>query len=957
MEICVKKLCLILLALSLFFGAATVSAFLPSFAEVAYESEDGDEQEMKGVWVTTVLNLDYPKKPSADAEVLKAEALTVIENCAAMGFNNIFLQVRPSGDAIYKSDLAPWSQYLTGECGKAPSGGFDPLKFWIAECHRRGIKLHAWLNPYRLSMGDDVEIKYPPEWFFKHTDGRYYLNPGVPAVREHLVDIVRELTDNYEVDGIHFDDYFYPSKDVGDQKTFEKYNPDSLDRRSWRISNVDALVRAVHDVTINAGRRVSFGVSPFGIWANQSSHYLGSATSGFESLISQYADTRKWVSEGWVDYICPQIYWNIGYRIADFEVLANWWADVVRGTGVKLYIGLASYKACDPDADSVWHGTAELLRQLNYADYLPEVGGAVHFRYGFFAENPKLREFAKNYNNSSAAGNTDRTLAVGRPSQDISVSSEKIFIGGVSDPNHPLFLNGKEVKERTASGFFGLYVDLADGVNTFKFENAGNTFTRIVTKVYPKAYTPTKIGGITRALPEAGKAYYPGEKFEIGCIAPAGTTVIANLGGAQYTLAPEEQVEDGYAVWYSKVISVVPGGAPRVVWLGAVKYDCYRGGTLISSMTSSAPTEIIMQGAPLHAKVTAQYADTFEDNSRNIGAYHIIPRGTKEYLSGEDGDLYRLSSGLWVRVSDVELVWEALPYNRVRTAYITKNSNSEVITINSAYTPTAYIDKEGQKLIVSLHGLDIRNGDILDAGSGTEMLSSIKASSGRLELALRDDARLGGYYIDSSSDGEIKIVLRKKKVSEDSKMPLKGVTIMLDPGHGGSDSGGISLFGANYSEKSIVLRLSFRLKNKLEALGAQVLMTRADDTDVSLRDRLIYSRKYLPDLFVSMHTDSVDDTFDLTKVRGASVYYRHDIARQLSDEMSRTIYENSELNDRGSHVYNFYVCRGTWVPSILVENGFAPSPFDLEFVMDDARSEVLLNDYVRNIVEYFMVSQ
>ncbi len=907
-------------------------------------------REMKGIWVTTVLNLDYPKQATKDSEKLKSEALQIIENCAAMGYNSIFLQVRPSGDAIYKSKFVPWSRYLTGERGTAPDGGFDPLAFWVEECHKRGIELHAWLNPYRLSMGEDVKLEHPAEWILKNSDGRYYLNPGVPAVREHIVAVVRELIENYAIDGIHFDDYFYPSKDVDDQKAYDKYNPEKLDRRSWRIENVNALIRAV-SAAADARSGVSFGVSPFGIWANSSSHYLGSATRGFESLVSQYADTRRWVKEGWLDYICPQIYWNIGYPAADFEVLARWWADVVRGTGVKLYIGLASYKAGDPDENSVWHGTSELLRQLNLADYLPEVSGVLHFRYSFFEENGALGEFIKNYNNSSAANYMDRNLVVGRPYEDVVVSDASIFIGGVSNPMYPLYLNGSEVTDRTKSGFFGLYVDLAFGKNIFKFENNGKTYIRTITRQPQGVYTPTKINSIIRALPETGKAYYPGEKFEIGCVAPAGCSVYATLGGTRYALAQEENVEVGYPVWYSKEISVVPSGAPRVEWLGEVVYECYKNGTLLSKINSAAPTEIIMNGAALYAKVVTEYADTFEDNSRNIGSYHLIPRGSKEYVTGEDGDLYRLSSGIWVRTSEVELVWDSLPYNRVKTAYLQKNSGGEVITINCAYTPVAYINMDGDKLVVSLNNLDIRGSDI--ANMRSDMAESINASIGRLELQLRDGAALGGYYIDSSADGEIKIVLRNKKVSRDIVKPLAGITIMLDPGHGGSDSGGISLFGSKYSEKSIVLRLSFRLKNKLEALGAEVLMTRADDSFISLYDRLRYSRKYLPDLFISMHTDSIGDASDLTKIKGASVFYRHGIAKQLSDEMAQTIYDNSELNSRGSHQYNFYVCRGTWAPSLLVENGFAPSAFDLEFIMDDSRSEVLLDDYVRNIVTYF----
>lgn len=927
----------------------TLAAEGAVYAETEVRGKRGEreEKEMRGIWVATVLNLDYPRTPTADAEALRREALEIIEDIHAMGFQAVYLQVRPTGDAFYPSKLVPWSKYLTGARGVSPDGGFDPLRFWVEECHKRGIELHAWLNPYRLNMGDEPVQGYDAAWLLEHSDGKTYLNPGVPAVREHLLAVVGELVSGYDIDGIHFDDYFYPGKEVSDDAAYLKYNPQKLSRTEWRRENVNALVRNVHQLCAKRGKR--FGVSPFGIWANKKSSSFGSATQGFESLISQYADTRTWVKQGWLDYICPQIYWPMGYSIADYEVLAHWWADVVRDTDVELYIGLASYKAMDPDPDSPWFGAQELLRQINLNRFLPEIDGEIHFRYRSYADRPELRRFIQNLYQGRSAGNSNRKLIVGRPQENVAVQSEFFFIGGSSDPAYPLYINGELIQDRTASGLFGRYVPLAPGDNVFSLSCGNQTAVRVVTRTSGGGgVSAYPIGEITRVFPTVGKAYRPGELFELSCTAPAGCTVQAELGGVLYTLEQQGAVEPGYPAVYKKAISLQPIGSPRVLWLGMATYRCYRGGVLISEKTADKPIEIIMNGAALYARVKGEFADLYLDNSREIGGFHIIPPTSCDLVTGEDGDLYRLDSGLWVKTSAVDLVWEDLPYNRVHTLLHTENQFADTITITAAYTPVAYADLEGRELRVRYHGLDIRDADVANIRS--EMIEGARLQDGHLVLTLRDPSALAGYYTDSNRAGEISLVLKKKKVTDGD---LQGVVIMIDPGHGGSDTGGISLYGPNYSESSIVLDLSFRLKSKLEKLGATVLLTRADDTFVSLYDRLCLSRKYLPDLFLSMHTDSLYETSDLSRIRGASAFYKYPLSRPLAERIAQTIYDDSELNSRGAHEYNFYVCRGTWAPSLLLENGFACSPFDLEFIMDFARSETLLNGYVDDILDYF----
>ena len=386
---------------------ATLLSLCLSIVPVSAKNED----YLKGVWVSTVYNLDYPSKATTSAQTLKKEADAILDNCEKMGMNAIILQVRPSGDALYDSDIYPWSKYLTGSQGLAPSDEFDPLKYWVKEAHKRGMELHAWLNPYRVTKGGDAEwntlapdnpAKMHPEWTVKYSDGNYYLNPGLPEVRQLVIDGALEIIKNYDVDGIHFDDYFYPGSNFNDTDTFNKYSNGFTNIDDWRRNNVDILIKGLNKAIKKIDSSVAFGVSPQGIWANKSTNSLGSATSGSQSYIGHYADTRKWVKEEYIDYICPQIYWYIGQPNADYKVVANWWADVVRGTDVELYIGMADYKADVKDISNPWYGITAIKKQIELNRATPEISGEMHFRYKFLVDSKNLYNYyVEVYNDSS----------------------------------------------------------------------------------------------------------------------------------------------------------------------------------------------------------------------------------------------------------------------------------------------------------------------------------------------------------------------------------------------------------------------------------------------------------------------------------------------------------------------------------------------------------------------------
>ena len=399
----------------------TVLLFGLFFPVSLAETRDVNQQEvflppepMKGVWVATVLNIDYPKERTTDPEILKSEAITILDTVAAAGLNAVFFQVRPTADAFYQSNYFPWSKYLTGAQGTPPAESFDPLHFWIDEAHKRGIELHAWLNPYRITRktvhepSHDVAsltVNHParlhPEWVVAHSDGNLYFDPGIPQVRQLLIDSALELVTNYDIDGIHFDDYFYPGKDFNDSATFAVFGHGFYSIEEWRRENVNTLIRDLHDAIEEGPRNVRFGISPFGIWANDTSHPLGSATRGNQTYFSNYADPLTWIKEGSIDYIAPQLYWHIGFDIADYHVLLNWWHRATLFSSVDLYIGHAAYRTGHPDPSHPWHGVNEIKRQLSLNRGYSGVRGSIFYNFSALAGTPALKELLKEYYQTS----------------------------------------------------------------------------------------------------------------------------------------------------------------------------------------------------------------------------------------------------------------------------------------------------------------------------------------------------------------------------------------------------------------------------------------------------------------------------------------------------------------------------------------------------------------------------
>lgn len=343
--------------------------------------------EMRGMWLATVNNRDWPSAMGLTVKEQRAELTAHLDRAVRCGLNTVIFQVRPTADALWPSPYEPWSEYLTGTQGQHP--GWDPLGTAVDEAHARGLELHAWFNPLRVAIHTDptrLVASHParknPDWVVAY-GGRLYYNPGIPDVRAFVQEAMLDAVAGYPVDAVHFDDYFYPYPVAGqsfdDDEAYDTHGAAFTNRADWRRDNIDRLVRdtAAGIREVRPGTR--FGISPFGVWRNADTDPLGSDTRAVQTYDDLYADTRKWVRENWIDYICPQLYWHIGNAAADYATLVPWWAETARGTGTQLYVGEALYKAGDPVQHEAWQDPAELSRHLTFAREHPEVRGHVFF--------------------------------------------------------------------------------------------------------------------------------------------------------------------------------------------------------------------------------------------------------------------------------------------------------------------------------------------------------------------------------------------------------------------------------------------------------------------------------------------------------------------------------------------------------------------------------------------------
>jgi len=957
----------------------------PDFEDDTFVSKVITDGEIRGVWVSAVNNIDFPSTKGLSSAQLMKEIETILDNVLKWGLNTVFFQVRPMSDALYKSAIFPASSFVTGTQGNALS--IDLLQIFIEEAHERGIELHAWINPYRISqknifgqnlnsLAETNPARLHPEWVVKYTDGAMYYNPGLPEVRELIVSGVEEIITNYNVDGIHFDDYFYPDgsgqnnknpKSFDDAEAYAKYG-NGLSLSDWRRSNVDTLILSVSNLIKNKRPSVKFGVSPSGIWAMKGYNENGvpGLNKTSQTYYDVYADSRKWVLNEWVDYICPQIYWNIDHSLAPFKNISSWWGSLCENTGVELYVGIAAY-----NGGTGSFNYTEYINQLTYLKNIDKCNGAVFFAYNDLVGNMgNITDVITAMYGGSTEDNpaaevipASDKLVLSTSKQTVSNDYTSTFILGVSDPGYPLLINGKEYEGRTATGYFAYYVTgLAVGENTVTFEHKGATVKYVITRKEASASSGymSDFGFVSGSQsPKYDYASLSGTELVFSCNATAGATVYAMVGNYRVDMktSAKKDIKDGkYRIgWYEGKL-ILPQTAGNTVLGSPVFYAEMDGKTAILEGTNVI--EVINDPSSYVVRIIKDKCNLIANLSLDPDEYSFGTLGVTDTVVSKSKGYVKLSSGYYVATADVEKTFDtSLASSVAGNVTVADGGDFTHVIIplmgKSNHDVWQYDDRTE---ITVYNVLNPNEVTALLAGDNALFSSvSVKAldqTTFKITLTYKKEGYIFGYYAAFDGDRLIVHYRNPAKISDGAKM-LSGIRISIDPGHSDS-TGALGFWGSSKGyEAELNLKLSRLVAERLIALGAEVRLSHNGEGVKDLDTLIKEFRAWNPDINVSIHFNSVADTADPNGARGVETYYSYVHSKLLSSTLLDSFCDLTGLTKRASKPGYYKVSRFPDFPSILFETAFISNPTEYEWFMNEENVDTAASAIVAGIVAYF----
>ncbi len=978
----------------------TPEKIIPPSGETTYEDitdiippeEISEDAEVRGMYIASVMNINFPSKSALSAEELKAELDDIIITCKKANLNAIYFQVRPSADSLFKSAIFPTSAYLTGEQGAPLQDGFDPLEYIIEKAHTVGIQIHAWVNPFRVTVGSqsapqhDVNAlaeNHParknPSYVVPYADGRLYFDCGIPEVRTLIADGVYEIAANYDVDGIIFDDYFYPYpiytdnilQPFADTASFEKYG-EGMTLEDWRRDNVNKTIEACYKSIKGANADCEFGVAPFGIWQNDDGTNGGSDTSGLESYSAIYCDPTAWIEGGYIDYIAPQIYWKFTDKNARYDVLVRWWNEILDGSDVKLLVSHGAYRYDD------WESPENQIRcQVEFARGQLSYRGSILYGYAALKANSHglLDEVTDLYSEDITyqdVTSNDRELIISIPYSGSYIDGDGTFVIGTSDPTEPLYVDGKAVG-RTKSGYFSLYLPLEKGENTFTFSHKGEDVKYTIyggtqptsgsTKiVYPTLSSP----GITAVTPSAD--WTGNGTLNVSVTAPRGAYVTATLNGKTVKLIPTLYVP--YTGEYMKEVYTgsfkLSAKAGEISELGTIEfvssfngetYTAKSGNIRVIGSGTYIPIEVINDDSELKIDYTSWYYDDYTPQSAGM-------QDNALYLSN---GMYKLRCGGFISQDNVR----ELDRNILGIASMTKpvmysdaDGTYFKIEVSENVPVNCYI--ENGEFCVTLYNVNTKKPSKVSFKENPLFTSargenSQKANSYKYFFKLRDIENFYGfdhYY----EDGHIVVKFRNPEKLPETDKPLAGKVIILDAGHGGKNPGALGPLGSAegaINESDFNLLIVLEAEKYLADLGAEIIQIRDEECeiDVPINDRLQTLIDTQPDLVISVHQNSMPYTTDVTKIHGCVGLYWSDAGYMLTDIIGESISTALNKADRSPTKQRLAMVRNPKFPATLVETCFITNVEEYERMMKPDTVAKIAKAIADGVLDYYAAQE
>lgn len=980
-------LSVLLLALAglgfVFFGKSNSESALAENNNIDYT--DVSLLEMRGLWIASTINVDYPSKQGMSKESLKCELDSIVESAYELGINSIFFQVRPACDALYASDIFPASRYVSGKQGETVDG-FDSLRYLLDKASEYNIDVHAWINPFRVSMNEEEMdtlsysnfAKIHPEYTVKYADGRTYLNPGIPEVRRFVVSGVREIVEKYpDIAGIHYDDYFYPypvgNKDFDDEETYEKYG-DSLDKADWRRNNVNLTVEETYKAVKEINPGCDFGVSVFGIWANKASDtpVEGSNTKGLEAYSSLYCDALSWAKGGYVDYIAPQNYWDFDTESSPFDEVARWWNANLDGTGVDLYMGHAAYKSGDYDE-------GEIRMQVEMCRTLSSYDGSIFYGYGNISGNVGgIRDDIKKLYGDKLYRNVKEShgngIKINFPVNNSYVNTETTYLIGSCDPAYPLYVDGKPVS-KTTDGYFCLFLSLENGKNTYEFSQNGTTTEYVINRGKQKVASASSGVAtldsmqITSQYPSQTTWLSDGEKLSVSCVAPAGSNVTARVGDTEIVLKPTIYPKGDEKYLYEKYVGEIDPSClvkkTEIKILGNVEFIAQKGSEKVLALGGQVAAK--GEDAYAYAEVKEDYTHT-KVGTKTSFYEDFLPssKGMRDYVTEVTDGYCKMRFGGYIEEEALEFTYgKPLLLNTILTTAVEVNANN---TINNKANSTDIrfgvtenipvdVDFRGENgaMRIIIYNTDTSIIPQFDVPANP-LIESIEGKLGTranmlmYHVKLKDENNFYGFNI-VYENGCMIVKLNNPQTLADGNKPLLGKRIVVDAGHGGADGG--ALGPGNKPEKILNQNIASPLAQKLRDLGAEVIESRPGDTTVDLYQRMDLLNAECPDMAISVHHNSLVGSANALRTKGFMALYSNNSGIGLSRTISDVVCRELARIQKPTAYQELAVARNHRFPSTLVEMCFISNVEEYQWSITAGNAERSADALVRGILEYY----
>ncbi|MEA5135120.1 MAG: N-acetylmuramoyl-L-alanine amidase [Candidatus Fimivivens sp.] len=845
------------------------------------------ESPLNGLIVKSHLNEDFPSQPKLTSKALRQEINDITQYAHDAGYNAILFEVRSEGESLYRSSIFPKSQFLLKKQGAFTL--FDPMKEMIKAANKKGLAVYAVVDPY--SLGNDLSL----------------LSKKHPAVKD--TSMTTSIGDSFLLAPDHTKTIQLNAKDLGAMA--KRYNLGGI-----ILENVHATDGMESEATtlVQSCREAIGGRTKLGLMlpdAALDEDY--SAVLSLSDIVLPIIEAEANPTENGYANSLSKWQQAVGEKLAPVIDLKN-------STLSAVQLSAQAFEAAQSGV------TARVV--TNYS--------AARNRTDFAGDLLASAAFENSYQPSALTYSPLQTLSITRPTSTITVDTATYCITGTSDPTLPLILNGQPVERNTTDGVFAVSVSLKYGDNNFVLQQGNNSQSVSITRPDGSEPAATTIN-VTAMTPKNSLLAYNGVEFTISCVAPAGKTVTATLGSTTVTLKQNAVASPNVPAVFSGSLTLTGAGNSEVKNLGPITYTIQDGETA----ASGGNVYLLGHGATAYIRVTEFVASVFPDESVTEGNYKSVYKaGVIEEITDQMGEYYKLASGGYIKKATVEVVDSSVATPLVLTGVTEQHDDraEQFVLAGLGGVPYTFVDDEDGRCTITLHQANA-TANLNSLPTESTLFSKIQWTNDGdaliCTLTPRDAKKVWGIDILNQGGNAVLYAKRAPKLSVTPGKPMSGVVVVLDPGHGGTDTGAPSVLGASGPyERDVNLANAQMLKMRLEQLGATVVMTRTDnDTTLSLYDRMETAQNTLPDFFMSMHHNSVAESQDANINSGVEAYYYEPFSHNFAEAATQGIADNVYARDYRFFDWSYYtVTRMRYTPSILCEIGFMPNPSEFRNV-------------------------